>query len=79
MSTRSNRHLRVAGAGKSPEEIQALMATVGNDVSLMSQIVELWGRLTNPTDIAEELGRLTPEEVEAAIEFNRRALGGNPR
>jgi hypothetical protein len=79
MTTKNTRHLRVAGAGRSPEELQELLATVGNDVALMNQIADLWDRLSNPTDIAAALKSLTPEEVEAAIELNRRALGGTPR
>ena len=68
--------LRVVGRARTPEEVSELLATVGAGISTMRQILRLWEDLLDGAGALDEIRTLSPAEVSAALEAQRRALGG---
>ena len=79
MTTRSSRpNLRVVGKPRTPEEVSELLATVGAGISTMREILRLWEGLIEGAGALDEIRALSPAEVSAALEAQRRALGNRP-
>lgn len=68
--------LRVVGHQRTPAEVTELLATVGAGISTMREIIRLWEELVDGTGALDEIRGLTPAEVSAALQAQRRALGG---
>lgn len=79
MTTRPGRpNLRVVGRPRTPEEVSELLATVGAGISTMREILRLWDVLVEGAGALDEIRALSPAEVSAALEAQRRALGNRP-
>ena len=79
MTARSGRpNLRVVGRPRTPEEVSELLATVGAGISTMREILRLWDGLVEGAGALDEIRALSPAEVCAALEAQRRALGRRP-
>lgn len=79
MTPRSGRPaLRVVGKPCTPEEVSELLATVGAGISTMREILRLWDDLLQGAGALDEIRALSPAEVSAALEAQRRALGNRP-
>lgn len=79
MSIASGRpNLRVVGKPRTPEEVSELLATVGAGISTMREILRLWEGLLEGAGALDEIRALSPAEVSAALEAQRRALGNRP-
>ena len=79
MTTRAGRpNLRVVGKRRTPEEVSELLATVGAGISTMREILRLWEGLIEGAGALDEIRALSPAEVSAALEAQRRALGNRP-
>ena len=68
--------LRVVGRPRTPEEVSELLATVGAGISTMRDIIRLWEDLIDGAGALDEIRTLSPAEVSAALQAQRRALGG---
>ena len=70
--------LRVVGKPRTPEEVSELLATVGAGISTMREILRLWDGLLEGAGALDEIRALSPAEVSAALQAQRRALGNRP-
>lgn len=76
MNARSARpRLQVVGKSRTPEEVSELLATVGAGTSTMREILRLWEGLLEGAGALDEIRALSPAEVSAALQAQRRALG----
>lgn len=68
--------LRVVGKPRTPTEVSELLAAVGSGIATMREIIRLWDDLLDRAGALDEIRALTPAEVSAALEAQRRALRG---